>query len=92
MKEFFVEELILGSQSIRLADDQIVCVVGPNSSGKSALLEKLRALILNANPGRPSILSDLRVAKSYVKDEVLSLLNRVAKVGERKIAFRSVQQ
>ena len=89
MKEFYIKALELGSRKIELRDDQIVCIVGPNNSGKSAFLEKINSQILGKSSSiRPSVLTGLEISKTAVKDEALNLLRRVAKVRDDSFAYR----
>ncbi len=64
MKEFFVSRAVLKSKGIHFSDDQVVAIVGPNSSGKSALLSSMYGrLTADSQYVRASQVSELAVTR-----------------------------
>ena len=60
-------------RTVQLAEGAIAFVVGPNNSGKSAMLREIRERLTGG--GRPIVLSDLRTFKDGTPEDLLQWLS-----------------
>jgi predicted ATPase len=85
MSKFFFEEIRLEKGSIRLQENQVVCLVGPNSSGKSSLLQALHGFATGERRARNSQLQDAKTKLNFSNHSEVTNCRHISIRGDRVV-------